>query len=70
MDRGAWWAIVHGGRKELDTTERLNTHTHRPRWRPGQQEVQRKPLDLDLSLVKERVFVTTLGQAQGENGWT
>ena len=27
MDRGAWWAIVHGGRKELDTTERLNTHT-------------------------------------------
>ena len=25
MDRGAWWATVHGGRKELDTTERL-TH--------------------------------------------
>ena len=24
MNRGAWWAIVHGGRKELDTTE----HTH------------------------------------------
>ena len=20
-DRGAWWAIVHGGRKESDTTE-------------------------------------------------
>ena len=24
MDRGAWWAIVQGGYKELDTTE----HTH------------------------------------------
>ena len=23
MDRGAWWVTVHGGRKELDTTERL-----------------------------------------------
>ena len=21
MDRGAWWATVHGGLKELDTTE-------------------------------------------------
>ena len=21
MDRGAWWAIVHGGCKEWDTTE-------------------------------------------------
>ena len=21
MNRGAWWATVHGGRKELDTTE-------------------------------------------------
>ena len=25
MDRGAWWATVHGGRKELDRTKRL-TH--------------------------------------------
>ena len=24
MDREAWRATVHGGRKELDTTERLN----------------------------------------------
>ena len=24
MDREAWCAVVHGGRKELDTTERLN----------------------------------------------
>ena len=23
MDRGAWWAIVHGGLKESDTTEPL-----------------------------------------------
>ena len=23
MDRGAWWATVHGGHKESDTTERL-----------------------------------------------
>ena len=23
MDRGAWWAIVHGGHEELDTTEQL-----------------------------------------------
>ena len=25
MDRGAWWAIVHGGRKQSDMTERLST---------------------------------------------
>ena len=24
MDRGAWWARVHGGHKESDTTERSN----------------------------------------------
>ena len=24
MDREAWRAVVHGGRKESDTTERLN----------------------------------------------
>ena len=23
MKRGAWWAIVHGGHKESDTTEQL-----------------------------------------------
>ena len=27
VDRGAWWAIVHGAAKESDRTERL-THTH------------------------------------------
>ena len=26
MDGEAWWAIVHGGRKESDTTERLHFH--------------------------------------------
>ena len=25
MDRGAWWAIVHGVEKELDTTKQLNS---------------------------------------------
>ena len=24
MDREAWCAVVHGGRKEVDVTERLN----------------------------------------------
>ena len=37
MDRGAWWATVHGVAKELDMTEQLmctcvcvraHTHTH------------------------------------------
>ena len=27
-DRGAWRAVVHGGREELDTTKQLSTHTH------------------------------------------
>ena len=27
MGRGAWRATVHGGRKELDTTERLSAHS-------------------------------------------
>ena len=29
MERGAWWAIVHGVAKESDTTEQLNSHHHR-----------------------------------------
>ena len=28
VDRGAWWATVHGVTKELDTNKRLYTHTH------------------------------------------
>ena len=27
MNRGAWWAIVHGGRKDLDSTDHTNTHS-------------------------------------------
>ena len=27
MDRGVWWATVHGIAEELDMTERLSTHT-------------------------------------------
>ena len=26
MDRGAWWATVHGDHKELDTTEQAYTY--------------------------------------------
>ena len=26
MDRGAWWATIHGGHKELDITEQLSMH--------------------------------------------
>ena len=29
MDRGDWWAIVHGGHRELDMTERLSLHMRR-----------------------------------------
>ena len=29
IDRGAWWATVHGGCKELDMTERLYNNNHR-----------------------------------------
>ena len=28
MDKGAWWATIHGGYKKLDRTEWLNTRTH------------------------------------------
>ena len=28
VDRGAWWATVHGVFKELETAERLNRHTY------------------------------------------
>ena len=27
MDRGAWWATVHGVAKDLDTAEYTHTHT-------------------------------------------
>ena len=28
MDRGAWWATVHGVAKELDTAERLTNNNN------------------------------------------
>ena len=28
IDRGAWWATVHGVAKESGTTERLSTNAH------------------------------------------
>ena len=28
MDRGAWWAIVHGLTKELNPTQRLTLHRY------------------------------------------
>ena len=28
MDTGAWWSIVHGVAKELDTTEQLNNYNN------------------------------------------
>ena len=29
LDRGAWWATVHGGPKELNTTAGLSTAQHK-----------------------------------------
>ena len=29
MDRGAWWAMVHGVTKESDTTEQLNSSSNK-----------------------------------------
>jgi len=29
MDRGAWWAAVHGDTKELDTTECLSNNINK-----------------------------------------
>ena len=28
MDRGAWWAAVHGGHKQQHTTDQLSTPPH------------------------------------------
>ena len=28
VDRGAWWATVHEGHKEVDMTEQLSTYAH------------------------------------------
>ena len=34
MDKGAWWATVHGGHKELDTTQ-VTEYTHMHQWSNG-----------------------------------
>ena len=35
MDRGAWWATLHGGHKESDTTERLSNNAGKRQIRGG-----------------------------------
>ena len=35
MDRGAWWATVHGVARESDTTEHTHTHTHTHMYKEG-----------------------------------
>ena len=30
MDRGAWWATVHGAAKEVDTNEKQHSYMHLP----------------------------------------
>ena len=37
MDRGAWWATVHRGRKELDRTEHACTTRN---WPTGKMEIE------------------------------
>ena len=46
MDRGNWWATVHGVTKESDTTEPINHHQqHYLHWR---RERVQQPLDISL----------------------
>ena len=33
MDRGAWWATVHGVTKESHMTKQLSVHTHIFKWK-------------------------------------
>ena len=58
MDRRAWQATVHGGRKELDTTEYVIAlvHTH---------------TDLERELLSEMTFyLTDLPEQQGKQPMT
>ena len=36
MDRQAWYAVVHGGRKESDSTGQLHFHVLERKWQPDQ----------------------------------
>ena len=43
MDRGAWWATVHGDSKELDTTEQLSMHTRIMKMQQVLKEAKKSP---------------------------
>ena len=51
MDRGAWWATVHGVTKGRTQLKRLSTHTYteKSQKRASEREL-RKPTQLDHSL--------------------
>ena len=44
MDRGAWWAIVHGAAKDLDMTEHLNNNNSVPGSYGGEITEEKKTL--------------------------
>ena len=39
MDRGAWWAAVHGVAKDLDTTEATKQHVGQDMFKSLRQEL-------------------------------
>ena len=63
MDRGAWWVIVRGGRKELDTTERLTEwptlYLLRNSPMPGTYQLLWSNMR-DLSHIKENILANSL----------
>ena len=67
MDRGAWWAVVCGVTKELDTTEQLSTHTckhtHSDHLLRNQFEMPHagwEPFSFKLSFTVYGVFLLTV----------
>ena len=69
MNRGAWQTAVHGGRKELDTTEKLSTQmqnsysqkkkkkkTSYVSFSEGQLMMNRKMLHAKECVLKGRIF--------------
>ena len=57
MDRGAWWATVHGVVKESDTTEQVNgdcfQNTHTPQLPPDQKFTFLFPTDAEIKQVNK-----------------
>ena len=53
MDKGTWWATVHGVAKELDTTERLSISK--------EQKWQRRESNRGMCLLKLVTVVKNLG---------